>query len=176
MYIFYWKSRREVPGRFSKSFIIETWWLRICPFFDLGEFSLFFPNERVNFYHLWLLIQKKKMSQVASGRYYAVNWWLSVETRTVQIIKPHREHPNFILARSVNSLPELLARNKADFSFISQLPSICLRIMLIRREMTGSRGSPGWFQGSRIGFWIIKIWLNWSADIQGSSIGILNIL
>lgn len=84
----------------------------------------------------------KRTSQVASAIYYAVSCWLSVETRTVQIIKIHREYPNFILARSVNSLPELLARNKADLSFISQLPSICLRIMLIRSEMTSSRDSP----------------------------------
>lgn len=158
---------------FSKSFIIETWWLRTHPFFELGELSSHFSQAKGSIY-ITSDYSFKKVSQVAAGVYYAVNWWLSVETRTVQIIKTRREYPNFILAGSVNSLPELLARNKADFSFISQLPSICWRIMLIRREMTGSRGSPGWFQGGRIGFWFIKIWLNQSTDRQVSPARILN--
>lgn len=113
-----------------------------------------------------ICITSKEWARFASARYYAVNCWLSVETRIVQIIEIHREYPNFILARGVNSLPGLLARDKADFSFISRLPCMCLRIMLIRNEMTSSGGSSGSFPDTRNGFWFIKIWLNWSTDIQ----------
>lgn len=61
----------------------------------------------------------------------------------MQIIRIHRECPHFILATSVNSLPELLARNKADCCFISQLPPLCLRIMLMGSEVDGREAALG---------------------------------
>lgn len=125
-------------------FIIKTLSLRLFPLLNWTGWILkwFFSKVKV-FICITSNYWFKGLSQVASAVYYAVNCWLSVETRTAQIIKIRREYPNFILAGSVDRLPELLARNKADSSFISQLPSICLRIMLIRSEMTSSRGSPG---------------------------------
>lgn len=94
-----------------------------------------------------------------------MNCWLSVERKTAPVVKTHGEHPNFRFARSVGCLPELLVRTKADLSLISQLPSRCLKIML-RREMTSHRGSPREFLVRRTGFWLIKIWRDWSTDRQ----------
>lgn len=67
----------------------------------------------------------ERMSQVASAIYYAMNCWLSVETRAAQIIKIHREYPNFILARSVNSLARAVSKEQSWFEFYlpNSLPS-----------------------------------------------------